>query len=370
MTPGFGCGPTDINFSIINPINYTPVAGQTNGISYKWEFGNGQMSNLENPPTQTFNSVSSYPVQLTEIYDTIGFYIKEVKITSVGCDDAIGYGEPDIYIELIDGDNVTVYTTEPTPNDDNLPQIYSMNVQLNNPPYKIRIMDDDSDNMWGTADDNCINGDENSATTDLLLPDVNQYGTTTQSATNQSLSFTYDIYKDTSHVVSFDTIHIYANPSTPVITMDMNNPVSISTPDLGYVYQWNQDNNPMYDANNVIIYPSEQGDYTVVAVNEHGCYSTSDPVSYTPVGLSELSKSSFKLYPNPTTGVVYIETAETIKNSNLSIIDLTGRILLTQALNGKNIFQIDASILSEGIYIVNIGKNDGTVSTQRLVVTE
>ena len=370
MTPGFGCGPTDIDFSVINPINYTPVSGQTNGISYNWEFGNGQMSNLENPPTQTYNSSGVYPVKLTEVYDTLGFFIKEVKITSVGCDDAIGFGEPDIYIILIDGNNTPVYTTESSPNDNNLPQTYTMNVQLNNPPYKILIMDDDSDNVWGTDDDNCINGDENTATTALSLPDVNQYGTTTQSATNQSLSFTYDIYKDTSHVIALDTIYIYDNPNTPIITMDMNNPVSISTPDLGYVYQWNKDNNPMYTANDTIIYPTEQGDYTVVAVDEHGCHSTSDPVSYTPVSLSELSKSSFKIYPNPANNIVSIKTAETINNSSLAIIDLTGRTLLTQSLDGDNTFQVDVSELSEGVYIVNVTENDGTVSSQRLVVTD
>lgn len=368
IVPGFGCGTVDVDFSIVNPISYTPVPGQTNGISYSWEFGNGQMSNQENPPTQTYNGAGSYPVTLTEIYDTTGFYMKEVKITSVGCDDAIGFGEPDIYIELIDASNTTVYSTSGNPNDNDLPQTYTMNVQLNNPPYKIRVMDDDSDNWIGTDDDNCINGDENSATTDLSLPNVNQYGTTTQSENNGSLSFTYDISKDTSHVVTVDTVHVFANPSAPIIALDVSNPATVSTPDLGYVYQWNKDNAPMYNANDTLVYLSEEGAYSVIAVDENGCYSESNVENYSTVALQEETKSDFNLYPNPTNTFVNIEFSKITESSKLQVSDLMGRIILSQPVNGKNKVQMDVSNLSGGVYIVTVADKKGNASTKQLVI--
>lgn len=371
FTPAHGCGTANVDFSITNPINYTPVAGQTNGISYSWDFGNGQMSNLENPTTQTYNGAGEYPVALTEVFDTLGFYLKNVRITAVGCNDAPGFGNPDIYIVVIDGSGATVHTTEPNPNDADLPQFYTMNIQLNNPPYKIRIMDDDSGNWTGTTDDNCINGDENNATTPLSLPNIGQYGTTTQSGNNGSLSFTYDIRKDTSHVITVDTVRVFPNPSTPLITMDLiNNPNSISTSDLGYVYQWNKDNSPMYDANDTIIYPTEQGAYTVIAVDNHGCYSTSAEENYNPLGLEEEVENSFKLYPNPANGYVNIEFSKTMKNSELYISDLTGSVILTHSFNGKDAVQMDVSTLSGGVYMVIISDENGNVSTQQLVVTD
>ena len=369
LTPSMGCESANVDFSLINPINYTPISGQTGGITYTWEFGNAQMSNIENPPTQTYNSSGDYPVKLTEVYDTLGFYLKNVKITTVGCDDPPGWGNPDIYIQVIDGSGTIVHTTKSSPNDANLPQTYTMNIQLNNPPYTIRIMDDDSGNVWGTADDNCINGDENGATTPLSLPGVNQYGTTTQSATNQSLSFTYDIHKDTSQVITVDTIRVYTNPSAPIITMDMNDPISISTPDLGYVYQWNKDNSPLYNANDTLIYISEKGSYTVIAVDNHGCYSAvSNAENYDPLGLEEEIKNYFKLYPNPANGYVNIEFSETMKNAKLLISDLMGRVVHTQSLNGKDAIQMDVSALSAGVYMVTVSNENGSVSTQQLVV--
>lgn len=368
MTPGSGCGSTDVDFSVINPINYTPVSGQTTGITYSWEFGNGQMSNLENPPTQTYNNTGDYPVTLTEVYDTLGFYLKNVKITGVGCDDFTGFGKPDIYIEIMDGSNATVYTSASNPNDDNLPQTYTMNVQLNNPPYKIRVMDDDSDNWTSDDDDNCINGDENTATTSFPLPGISQFGATTLSGNNQSLSFTYEVQKDTSHVITVDTLHVYDNPSTPVITLNENNPVNISTSDLGYVYQWNKDNSPMYDANGTIIYPADQGVYTVIAIDNHGCYSISDEVNYSQLGIEEEVGNNFKLYPNPASGYINIEFSKNMKDSKLFISDLTGRVILTHVLNGKNATKLDVSTLSGGVYMVAISDENGHVSTQQLVV--
>lgn len=54
-TPLTNCAPSVVNF-----VNTSPA-----GVSYSWNFGNGQTSSLQTPPAQTYPINGSYPVSLT-----------------------------------------------------------------------------------------------------------------------------------------------------------------------------------------------------------------------------------------------------------------------------------------------------------------
>lgn len=59
VTPATGCSPLDVTFTNTSPV--------TAGDSYTWDFGNGNTSNLQNPPNQVYTTTTvdtTYTVQL------------------------------------------------------------------------------------------------------------------------------------------------------------------------------------------------------------------------------------------------------------------------------------------------------------------
>lgn len=368
-TPILGCETTQVDFTLINPVNYTPIPNQTTGIAHNWDFGNGFVSNLESPLSQTFTGAGEYTVTHTEILDTVGFKLQDVTINTVGCTDAPGWGNPDIYIEMYDASNTMVYTTISNLNDSNLPITIPVNLLLNNPPYQIRVMDDDSDNVWGTAPDNCVNGTGDSQVkTAINLPSVGDFGTTIQIGSNGSLNFTYAIYKDTIHNVSTDTVTVFANPSQPSIVADMNSPITLSTVDLGYTYHWNKDNVRIHSLRGTEVHPQETGSYSLTAVNENGCYSASSEEVIDFTGLEELSAVIFNMYPNPASHSVNIVFAEKLSNAEVFITDLSGRVLNQRFIVDQDVLEFDVSALASGVYTIAIVNKEGHVSTKKLIV--
>jgi hypothetical protein len=78
--------------------------------------------------------------------------------------------------------------------------------------------------------------------------------------------------------VAQDTIHVYGYPPTPIITYDQSSH-TITTPDLGYAYQWYFNGSPIagatYPTHNVYL----SGIYDVVAINPTSCVSFSDTLT-------------------------------------------------------------------------------------------
>ncbi len=68
--------------------------------------------------------------------------------------------------------------------------------------------------------------------------------------------------------------------------------------------------------------------------------------------VDELSNADLNLYPNPTTGKITLKLSKLI-SGNLAILDVTGRVLLSDQLNGLS-HELDLSALSSGTYYVQI----------------
>ena len=80
------------------------------------------------------------------------------------------------------------------------------------------------------------------------------------------------------------------------------------------------------------------------------------------VGVMEVdNKAAFNVYPNPTSGIVNIASAQ--KVSAVRIIDLTGKSVVE-----TNQTKIDVSTLNKGIYFVEVTLENGAKSTKRLLV--
>ena len=73
------------------------------------------------------------------------------------------------------------------------------------------------------------------------------------------------------------------------------------------------------------------------------------------------------IYPNPNNGKFTIETNSSSKQT-VQIFDVNGRLVLTQNISGM-ISTINANVLSNGIYNINIISNEGIVN-KRLIITK
>lgn len=370
LNPAWGCDEITVEFINNNPSGgYVPVPNLTQGFLYTWDFDNGTQSILENPPPQTYSALGEYIVDYNCIIDTLGFFLSGVTVNTVGCSDAIGYGNPDLYLLLYDADWNVVLTTQAALNDNNLPQSWSMNIELDNPPYFLQVWDDDSDNLWGTADDNCIDGSENPPPgpnadgISILIPAINIYGPTTQAGNNGGLNLTYTINKPIIEISAQDTINVYQGIDVPVVTYNPGTN-TLSTPDLGYVYQWYVDGSPISGATGTEYQPTGAGSYSVLAVDDP-CFAESASFEFT-ANLFNYFKQSIKLYPNPAQDVVTIEFGDKQVNK-IEAFDVTGRLVYSAAGNFSQEEKIDVTSFGKGYFTVVLTGDDSTWSNKLLV---
>jgi hypothetical protein len=73
------------------------------------------------------------------------------------------------------------------------------------------------------------------------------------------------------------------------------------------------------------------------------------------LGTSSATAAKFKVYPNPASSVVTISTPE-VESTNLSVTDLSGKVVMTRSLNGiEN--TVDISTLSSGAYFFELSSD-------------
>lgn len=364
MAPGFGCDNITVEFTNNIPSeNYTPIPDITEGYVYSWDFGNGNQSNQETPSPQTYTGPGEYYIDYICVLDTFGFFLSEITLNSIGCSDGIGLGNADVYVEVFDGNNQIVYSSNP--NDADLPITVTMNVELTTPPYSVKVWDDDSDNLLGVGSDadNCIDGEEGTTTgVAIEIPDIDEYGNTSNFGTSGSLNLSYVINKPIITIEVSDTVTVFEGPEAPVATIDEDfGFATVSTDDLGYEYQWFLDGEPIPGADSTSLEVTETGDYTVVATNENGCSAESEPLSYTStVNVSEVTPSIFKLYPNPATETVNIELTSSKNITSVSLIDVMGRVIIQKTGSFEDGIQLDVSNQQPGYFIIQL--SDGTTT--------
>jgi hypothetical protein len=71
------------------------------------------------------------------------------------------------------------------------------------------------------------------------------------------------------------------------------------------------------------------------------------------VGMNDICLHKLTLYPNPARNIITIQTSETSKKRNLSIIDINEHEFISSQITGSCI-QIDISKLPCGVYFVRV----------------
>lgn len=77
--------------------------------------------------------------------------------------------------------------------------------------------------------------------------------------------------------------------------------------------------------------------------------------------VSEVSNTNIAVYPNPTKGMIQINSTDKIEQ--LSVMNINGQVLMTKT-NVQNNEAVDVSNLSSGVYILRVLSNNKTVNTR------
>jgi hypothetical protein len=133
--------------------------------------------------------------------------------------------------------------------------------------------------------------------------------------------------------------------------------------------QWYQDGNVLPDSTSNSLMITETGNYQVQYTNDLGCSVMSE--SFTITGLETLNEDSnlINIFPNPTEGVLNIETTSGLSNEKwvLSLFDMSGGKVLETQIQFKNgrYEGLDISSVTNGVYVIVL-KTRGSVVVKRI----
>ena len=137
-------------------------------------------------------------------------------------------------------------------------------------------------------------------------------------------------------------------------------------------YQWYKNGVIMTGETNqnLLIYSS--GYYTVEVFNEFGCSSiSSNGIQYgQPTAIEEKQLEEFKIYPNPSKGIAYLETPNDLgRNYVVELYDNLGRIVLSIESNSfqSGSLVIDVSTLKPSNYNLVVKYENGEVWNSTLL---
>ena len=135
-------------------------------------------------------------------------------------------------------------------------------------------------------------------------------------------------------------------------------------------YQWYENTVLLIGATDSTLIPTGNGHFAVGVTDSNGCQSISDIYllsTYTGLGHTQVgtvtAASQIHIYPNPTHGNVIISAPVKV-NATLSSIDGRKQMDISDAT------QIDISMLADGIYLISIYDQEGTLlKIEKLVKT-
>lgn len=122
---------------------------------------------------------------------------------------------------------------------------------------------------------------------------------------------------------------------------------------LPYIYSWSN------GANTATTIVSQNGLYTVTVTDANGCTATGSVYMY-PDNLDENDMLQVVLYPNPTSGWVYLKVLSgTMEQLNIRVFDLRGALVYeAQERVMQDEIAIDARNWSSGVYLIELRSGD------------
>lgn len=176
-----------------------------------------------------------------------------------------------------------------------------------------------------------------------------------------------------SLVSTVERLSIHPIPKQPTLSQIGLFTLNVSSPDLvsNDQYAWKKDNVIFLKSNIKNLKTTQDGNYQIATLrtyqtpNNQGisCSSANSNII-----VFKASSDIVTLYPNPTANLLYIETKEDIKNLDIRIYNLIGKLVLKYiADDTTERKEIDLNNLEKGSYIIRI-KGDGFENSSRLII--
>lgn len=155
-------------------------------------------------------------------------------------------------------------------------------------------------------------------------------------------------------------------PPVPVITSEGNVTLTAS-PVFEGVIQWFLNGEPINGANGQSYEATESGTYSVTYSYDFGCIGEASSVieDVVVVGLDELNSSEIRVYPNPSSEIVWINGLKGDK-ARVEIFDARG-VLVYQDRNTTSQLTFAVSDFATGVYTIRITTNEGFYSSRLIV---
>jgi hypothetical protein len=151
-----------------------------------------------------------------------------------------------------------------------------------------------------------------------------------------------------------------AQPPEPPVIYQIGDTLFSS---YSYGNVWYRYNAIIPNATSDTLIVNHDGSYFCVHTDFMGC--TSLPSNYiqilhTPVYMYDLD--DFVIYPNPTSGIIYLEFPDSLKDSEIFVYDCSGRLLLTQKISTE----ISLNNIASGLYVLYIESVNGKVLYKKI----
>jgi len=160
------------------------------------------------------------------------------------------------------------------------------------------------------------------------------------------------------------TLNLTVNNSSNINNTVTLNSGLLTSNHSGASYQWYKcPNTLLSNETNQSFTPLEAGDYKV-EVSIGDCKVTSDCITISRLGVIDTNKTEFKIYPNPSKGIINVVTAN---KGNYSIIDQSGKTIKSIHLTEDVINTINLENLSDGMYFIK-STSDNKVKVQKFII--
>ncbi len=131
-------------------------------------------------------------------------------------------------------------------------------------------------------------------------------------------------------------------------------------------YQWYLDGVLIIGATSQVYTATQNGSYTVMASDINGCSFTTMPIMVTdiPVSVGNTVVSEPRFYPNPTTGICWLELPSTSDKTEILITDIAGKVIHRSVVKDQAKIPFDLSKAARGIYMVKVVTTEKTYTSR------
>ncbi len=190
---------------------------------------------------------------------------------------------------------------------------------------------------------------------------------------NGCLSAASSIAVSTSSGITFTTAVVNATTCSTA-----NGKITVTATGGAGVFNYSKDGGTTYQSSNIFNLMLA-GTYSIKVKDPLGCYSSVTPVHVsantggcrTMEENSIASSNTFTVYPNPASDKITVMfSSDKVSNYTLKIVDISGRIIFNEGLNGgvgENQFELNLSTIAKGVYMILLESDNGIMQKKIIV---